>query len=178
MIIGITGKSGSGKSSLSKLVKKFGDNFEYIDFDSIAHQTLDNEEVQNLIKRLLNIKVSSTNRKELANFIFNNQNKTLEVKMVTILMWDKMKEIIDDKIKDSSKNFVFDWILLPETHYFKMCDIKILMVPCNDFIRKKSAVLRDNISSVEMRQRDKAAIKYNESDFDFVIKNNYTLEAL
>ena len=178
MIIGITGKSGAGKSTLSKLIKKFGNNFEYIDFDSIAHQTLDNGEVQNLIKRLLNIKVSSTNRKELANFIFNNQNKTLEVKMVTILMWDKMKEIIEDKIKDNSKNFVFDWILLPETHYFKMCDIKILMVPCNDFIRKKSAVLRDNISSVEMRQRDKAAIKYNETDFDFVIKNNYTLEAL
>lgn len=178
MIIGITGKSGSGKSSLSKLIKKFGDNFEYIDFDSIAHQTLDDEEVQLLIKRILDIKVSSTNRKELANFIFNNQNKTLEVKMVTVLMWDKMKEIIDDKIKDNSKNFVFDWILLPETHYFKMCDIKILMIPCNDFIRKKSAILRDNISSVEMRQRDKAAIKYNESDFDFVIKNNYTLEAL
>ena len=85
-----------------------------------------------------------------------------------------MKEIVDDKIKDNSKNFVFDWILLPVTHYFKMCNIKILVVPCNDFIRKKSAVLRDNISSVEMRQRDKAALKYDENDFDFVIKNNYT----
>ena len=103
MIIGITGKSGAGKSTLSKLIKKFGDNFEYIDFDSIAHQTLDDKEVQDLIKRKLDIEVSSTNRKELANFIFNNQNKTLEVKMVTTLMWDKMKEIIDNKLKDNSK---------------------------------------------------------------------------
>ena len=52
------------------------------------------------------------------------------------------------------------------------------MVPCNDFFRKKCAVLRDNISSVEMRQRDKASIKYDENDFDFVIKNNYRLETL
>lgn len=176
MIIGITGKSGSGKSTLSKLIKKFGDNFEYIDFDSIGHQTLDDKEVQDLIKRKLDIEVSSTDRKELANFIFNNQNKTLEVKMVTTLMWDKMKEIIDDKIKDNSKNFIFDWILLPGTHYFKMCDIKILMVPCNDSLRKKAAVFRDNISLAEMTKRDKAAIKYDESQFDFVIKNNYTME--
>lgn len=178
MIIGITGKSGAGKSTLSKLIKKFGDNFEYIDFDSIAHQTLDDKEVQDLIKLKLDIEVSSTSRKELANFIFNNQNKTLEVKMVTVLMWDKMKELIDDKLKDNSKNFIFDWILLPETHYFKMCDIKILVIPCNDFIRKNRAVLRDNISSVEMRQRDKAAIKYDENRFDFVIKNNYRMEIL
>lgn len=176
MIIGITGKSGSGKSTLSKLIKKFGDNFEYIDFDSIGHQTLDDKEVQDLIKRKLNIGVSSTNRKELANFIFNNQNKTLKVKMITALMWDKMKEIIDDKLKDNSKNFIFDWILLPETHYFKMCDIKVLMVPCNDSLRKKAAVFRDNISLAEMTKRDKAAIKYDESQFDFVIKNNYTME--
>lgn len=177
MIIGITGKSGSGKSTLSKQIKKFGDNFEYIDFDSIGHQTLDDKEVQDLIKRKLDIEVSSTNRKELANFIFNNQNKTLEVKMVTALMWNKMKEIIDEKLKDNSKNFIFDWILLPETHYFKMCNIKVLMVPCNDSLRKKAAVFRDNISLAEMTQRDKAAIKYDESQFDFVIKNNYTMEA-
>ena len=110
MIIGITGKSGAGKSTLSKLIKKFGDNFEYIDFDSIAHQTLDDKEIQDLIKRKLDIEASSTNRKELANFIFNNQNKTLEVKMITILMWGKMKKIIEDKLKDNSKNFIFDWI--------------------------------------------------------------------
>ena len=127
MIIGITGKSGSGKSTLSKLIKKFGDNFEYIDFDSIGHQTLDDKEVQDLIKRKLNIEVSSTNRKELANFIFNNQNKKLEVKMVTTLMWDKMKELIDDKLKDNSKNFIFDWILLPETHYFMIFSEKSVL---------------------------------------------------
>jgi dephospho-CoA kinase len=176
MIIGITGKSGSGKSSLSKLIKKFGDNFEYIDFDSIAHQTLDDKEVQDLIKRKLDIEASSTDRKELANFIFNNQNKTLEVKMVTILMWDKMKEIIDDKLKDISKNFIFDWILLPETHYFKMCDIKILMVPCKEFLRKKYVAIRDNLYTKEVNQRDKAAPSYDLSLFDFVIKNNYSLD--
>lgn len=176
MIIGITGKSGAGKSSLSKLIKKFGDNFEYIDFDSIAHQTLDDKEVQDLIKRKLDIEVSSTDRKELANFIFNNQNKTLEVKMVTVLMWDKMKEIIDNKIQNSSTNFIFDWILLPETHYFKMCDIKILMVPCNEFLRKKYVAIRDNLYTKEVNQRDKAAPGYDLSLFDFVIKNNYSLD--
>lgn len=172
MIIGITGKSGAGKSTLSKLIKKFGANFEYIDFDSIAHQTLDDKEVQDLIKRKLDIEASSTNRKKLADIIFNSQDDP-KTKEVTTLMWIKMKEIIDGKIADKSKNYIFDWILLPKTHYFKMCDIKILMKACNDFVRKIYASKRDNLSTMEMRSREMASIEYNENDFTLVIKNNY-----
>ena len=88
-------------------------------------------------------------------------------------MWIKMKEIIDGKIADKSKNYIFDWILLPKTHYFKMCDIKILMKACNDFVRKIYASKRDNLSTMEMRSREMASIEYNENDFTLVIKNNY-----
>ena len=40
----------------------------------------------------------------------------------------------------------------------------------------RSVIERDKISEVELGLRDSAAIKYNENQFDFVIKNNYTLE--
>ena len=176
MIIGITGKSGVGKSNISKLIKKFGDNFEYIDFDSIGHQTLDDKEVQKVIKERLKIEVSSTNRKKLADLIFNSHKTSFDVALVSTLMWRKMKEIIDEKISDNSKNYAFDWILLPKTHYFEFCDIKILVVPANDKIRKVAVRNRDLLSKKDLKLRDKAAIEYNENDFDFIIKNNYSLD--
>jgi dephospho-CoA kinase len=86
-----------------------------------------------------------------------------------------MKEHVDNILKNN-ENVILDWILLPHTHYFKMCDIKILVNSKTENIRKEKVIERDKISEVELELRDSAAIKYNENQFDFVIKNNYTLE--
>ncbi len=172
MIIGITGRSGSGKSTLSKFLQKFGNSFVYVNFDDIGHKVLDYPEIQEQIKKELDVEVSSTNRKTLAEAIFCCRSN---MKVLSDIMYDKMKEHVDNILKNN-ENVILDWILLPHTHYFKMCDIKILVKPKTENIRKEKVIKRDKISEVELELRDSAAIKYNENQFDFVIKNNYTLE--
>lgn len=39
MLIGITGKSGSGKSTITKIFKEIDTNIQIIDVDKIAHES-------------------------------------------------------------------------------------------------------------------------------------------
>lgn len=173
MIIGITGRSGVGKSSLSKLLQKFGNNFMYVNFDELGHQILDDYEVQEQIKRSLGVEVtSSTNRKALAEKIFCDRSK---MKVLSDIMYDRMKVEVNAILK-TYENVILDWILLPHTSYFRLCDIKILVKPKTDNIRKEKVMKRDGLTEIELAMRDSASIKYNENDFDFVIKNNYSLD--
>jgi len=172
MIIGITGKSGAGKSYLAKLVAEFGLDVEYIDIDEIGHNLLDEYSVASKIQEKLGIKVSSTNRKELADTIFKNRNG--EMKIISDIMWETMRERIGRRIGNSDKkHIVLDWILLPHTDLFKRCDVKILVKPCDEELRKEKVCKRDNITEEKLNLRDSASIKYNEADFDYVVINNY-----
>ena len=60
---------------------------------------------------------------------------------------------------------------MPNTKYFKICDIKILLdIPYEE--RKQRALKRDNISDYEFDLREKASIDYSNEIFDYVVKTN------
>ena len=172
MIIGVTGKSGVGKSTYAKdYADKLG--YFYLDIDTIGHQVLDEPYIQKQIKEKFNINVSSTNRKKLGELVFANRNN--EMKQLADITWDRMKLIIDGYIKSYSNNgIVLDWILLPHTQYFNMCDKKIL-IKCDEELRKKRIIQRDNISEEDLCLRDNASIKYDESVFDNIIYSDITI---
>ena len=172
MIIGITGKSGSGKSTLSKIMSIYGQSFYHIEIDKIGHQVLDIPEIQNQIRATFNIEVSSTNRTELGDLIFNNRNNMAQL---SDIVYYKMKEIIDKEISEH-KNCILDWILLPHTHYFNLCDITILVKPASEETRCNKVCERDKLKTEKLKQRDSASIQYNEQDFDFIITNNYSID--
>ena len=97
------------------------------------------------------------------------------MKQLADITWDRMKLIIDGYIKSYSNNgIVLDWILLPHTQYFNMCDKKIL-IKCDEELRKKRIIQRDNISEEDLRLRDNASIKYDESVFDNIIYSDITI---
>lgn len=165
MIIGVTGKSGVGKTTYAKNhACTLG--YSYINIDEIGHEVLDDPNTRAQIKEKFNIEVSSTNRKKLGELVFSNRNN--EMKQLADIAWEKMKAIIDERIKFSNSGVILDWILLPHTHYFKMCDKKIL-IKLNENERKRRVLLRDNITEEELALRDKASIEYNEADFDTII---------
>ena len=172
MVIGITGKSGSGKSFLSSLIKTYGKDFNYINVDEIGHQVLDDPDIQKLHQSLFpEVHMSSIDRKDLANIVFacRHEQKT---KQLTDAMYEKMQVLIDKEIMKQS-NCIIDWILLPHTKYFKVCDLKILIKPVSNDTRIEHVLKRDNISNSELRLRDSASITYDESEFDYVVTNNY-----
>ncbi len=171
MIIGITGKSGSGKGYVTDKFKEINKNIISIDVDKIGHTVLEKEEIKKSIVVafgdivLINNKIS---RKELGKIVFNSKEKMNLLKKIT---WNTMKEIIDNIIKDNkSKIIILDWALLPNTKYFKRNDFNILVTTSFE-IRQNRAIKRDNISKNKFKEREKASLNYVDYNFKYVIEN-------
>lgn len=169
MIIGLCGKSGSGKSTIAKAIVESKPNAMHYEVDKIGHQVMTIKEVQvEAIKCFGNqITTDGTiNRKKLAEIVFSSRERMEELTNIT---WKHMKAVLDKIIQDSEgKVTILDWILLSATPYFDMCDLKILVdIPYE--IRKKRAMARDNITSEEFDLREQASIEYDVDKFNLVV---------
>ena len=91
---------------------------------------------------------------------------------LTEITWKYMQIEIDKFIsQNKDKIIILDWILLPISKYFDMCDIKILLdIPYE--VRKQRAMKRDNITEEAFALREKASISFDEYTFDYVYKTN------
>lgn len=173
MIIGISGKSGSGKSTLAKeIIELTNGKAIHLDIDKVGHQVLLLPEVKNeLINTFGNsiIKSGEVDRKSLSKIVFDSKD---EMAKLTSITWKHM-QIEIDKFLDTNKDkiILLDWLLLVNTNYFNMCNIKILLdIPYE--VRKERAMNRDKITEAAFDLREKASISFDESDFDYVIKKD------
>lgn len=178
MIIGICGNSGSGKSTLSRIIQNnYKEKGLIINIDEIGHKVLEFDEVKKEISIAFGnevIKENKVNRTKLGDLVFTSRN---EMQKLTDITWKYMQKEIDNIIEENKeKVIILDWILLPITKYFNMCNIKILLdVPYE--IRQKRAIKRDNITKEAFDTREKASIQYKKEDFDYCIKD-YTEETI
>lgn len=175
MIIGITGKSGSGKSTIANIIGGLNKDIKVVHVDDIGHEVLTYKNVIKEMIKAFGLSIIDSNgnidRKKVGELVFNNRHK---MQILTDITWKHMDKIINDIIKNN--NFVIlDWILLPETKYFKMCDVKIL-VDATYEIRKAKAISRDHISEEKFDEREKASIEYDPTIFDYVINNDFIIE--
>ena len=161
MIIGITGKSGSGKSTYAENLSKENGCF-VVHIDDIGHKVLESDYVKNKLIEVF----GTTDRKQIGDLIFTHRHL---YENLTDLVWSDMKKEIDTLL-ETHDNVILDWLLLPHTHYWKMCDKKILVV-ADEEDRKTRVMARDNISAKYLNKRDAAGIDYNSIQFDEIIKN-------
>lgn len=143
-IIGITGKSGSGKSTFASLLSKKL-SCQHIDIDKIGHHALSQPKIINSLcnefgSQILN-EDGSINRKRLGFIVFENSNK---MKILKDLTYVYMQKCLDDILLQDNEFIVLEYILLPLTKYWDICDLKIL-VTANYMQRKKKVIERDNI---------------------------------
>ena len=171
MLITITGASGSGKSSISEFLCSLDKNIVHLNIDTVGHEILDMPEIKKVIseKFNLNIKEDKINRKELGDLVFNNHQN---MKQLSDITWDAMENIIDDFIeKNKDKIIILDWILMPETKYFNVSNINIL-VQANFNSRMKRAITRDGIDESAFKKREQATVDFTRNNFDYIIENN------
>lgn len=173
MIIGISGKSGSGKSTLArKIINKSNNKAIHLDIDKIGHSVLLLPEVKEELTKSFGesiIQKNNIDRKKIGEIVFASRK---EMNKLSDITWKYMQIEIDNFLNiHKNKIIILDWLLLPITKYFAMCDIKIFLdIPYD--VRKQRAMKRDNITKEAFDLREKASINFDESAFDYVIKDD------
>lgn len=176
-LIGITGKTGTGKSTIATTLAQKLDG-QYVDIDKIGHQATS---YPIIAKKLCNVFSNELldsngiiNRKKLGNIVFSDTDK---MQILTDITWEYMEQELDKILLQKQQYFIFDWALLPKVKFWDMCDIKIL-VTSDDAIRKERILARDYISEDYLEKRESATLDYSKLSFDFIFYNDYTKESM
>ena len=155
-IIGITGNSGSGKSTISKLISK---NYEakIIDADKIAKEmTKNNGEYLQAIRQAFGnevIKNNELDRKKLADIVFLNR---AEKEKLDGLTFEHVVEEIKKEL-EANQNLDYQYIILDvpllfESKLDKLCDYTIgVIAPQTEKIKR--ICKRDKLSKEKALQR-------------------------
>ncbi len=171
-LIGVVGKSGSGKSYVCKLLSERL-NATYISFDSISHEVTKTENYKNFIQKLIGSSVfenGQLDRKKLGNIIFKNQELLEKINNFAEL---EMVKIIDAKLKSISQEYIIlDYALLPLMKYYDKCSFKIY-VKADDNVRKARVLERDKISEEYFNLRDNSLNFYDKISYDYLLVNNF-----
>lgn len=172
MIIGICGKSGSGKSKIADdLAKELG--AIVINFDKISHLSTETDTFKNLVKTKISPDVFDQNgnvlRKKLGEIVFQDKEK---LNLINACSEKIMCEIIDKLLEENQKqHIILEYSLLHLMKYFNMCNFKIL-VTAKEAVRCERVMLRDGISEEYFALRENNSPNYIPSLFNTVIENN------
>lgn len=171
-IIGITGGSGAGKTTVSGYFKKY--DAEILDADVLAREVVNAgmpalEEIKN---EWCDVVVNGVlDRKALAKIVFNDERELHKLNTIT------HKYIIDEinkRIRCSQKEiFVIDAIALFESGLSKLCDATICVIADRD-TRIKRIMERDGLTLKEATERINAqkSDDFYKTHSDYVIYNN------
>lgn len=169
MIIGITGRSGAGKSYLSEALVQILDLI-HVDIDKISHEILTFETTKEFLRKEFGNEIfenNSVNRKLLGKIVFSNHEK---LNALNHFCQVEMERKIDEIIQTSNKPIILDYALLCGLKQFEICDIKILLKADID-LRYSRAKSKENITKDYFISRDASLTDFDESKFDFIYEN-------
>lgn len=174
-IIGITGSSGSGKSTITNILAKEL-NAKAIYSDEIVKQM--QKEKTEYYKKIVEVfgteilnEDKEINRKLLAAIIFENREKRNKINELTkIYVLEEIRKQIN---KANAKYVIIDAPLLIETELNKDCDIVIAVI-CNKETKIKRICKRDNISEKEAiaRLNSQKSNEFYTKHADYIVENN------
>lgn len=176
MIIGITGGTGCGKTTLLNLIADRGGLI--LDCDAIYHELLktDKAMLSAIDTRFPGvIEDGSLNRKKLGSIVFADEAALLDLNAITHAA---VKKEVLHHLESSPKLAAIDAIGLFEGGLAELCDVTVAVTaPTEDRVRR--LIARDGIS--ESYARSRIAAQHDESWFrqrcDHVLPNNSSLDA-
>lgn len=178
-IIGITGSSGAGKTTVSRLLNE-KENIEVIDCDEVAKKiTIPGNIYLETIKKELGDKYilsdGNLNRKMLAEAIYTDKEKLEKLNKITFkyVVEEILNEIEKINTQKDIEIIAIDAPLLFESELNKKCDYIISLI-ADEKIKIDRICKRDGITPELARKRLKIQKEdsfYTEKS-DFVIVNN------
>lgn len=179
VVIGLTGNSGCGKSTVASIMAKYG--ALVLDCDKIAHENMEptgcaySEIVDFFGKEILNAD-STINRRALGNIVFNDSEKLKALNKIT---HEKIAQAVKQRIAQADcKCVVVDAPLLIEAGLDEICD-KVWVVTADEEVRVNRIMARDGISRQQvlarfskqtpsnvLREKADLIIDHSENDFE------------
>ena len=176
MIIGITGGTGCGKTTLLNAIQAQGGMV--LDCDKIYHELLvsDTEMLTAIEKRFPGVvEYGALDRKKLGSIVFSDAHALLDLNKITHCA---VKKEVLRRLGSQPKLAAIDAIALFEAELDQLCDVTVAVVaPTEDRVRR--LMLRDGIS--ESYARSRIAAQHDEGWFrekcSHVLENNGELDA-
>jgi dephospho-CoA kinase len=176
-IIGITGQTGAGKSTVCQLLEKRG--YYHLDADEVAHEVVEND--ADVLAALCDAfgndiikNDGSLSRPKLAARAFRNKQTAEKLDGICYpAVIKKIKRIIKQKAKQNFNGVLIDAIGLYESGADKLCDFTVFVTADREK-RLERIITRDGITraAAEKRidaQKDDA---YYKQKADYTVKNN------
>ncbi len=187
LFIGITGNFGTGKTTVCKIIERFG--YPVIYSDLLARQLMENnQELKNKIIETFGenafLKDGHLNRKWLADLVFANspESETLLAKLNSIVhpfVLDETEKIINKLISEGNLIIFFESALIFEAGIQKLFDYIILVDSKKEKILERLGNHQKlTQEEIERRLKNQIPAKEKTNLVDFVIQNNGTLDDL
>ncbi|MBQ3119198.1 MAG: dephospho-CoA kinase [Clostridia bacterium] len=170
-IIGVTGGTGGGKTTVTNILKSFGARI--VDADVIARQVVASgcPALSEIAARWDVMENGVLNRKALAEIVFNDEAELHKLNSI-------VHKYVIDEIKSQLANctdeiFVIDAIALFESGLSDMCDITVAVIADRN-VRCKRIMARDNLTEEEawMRINAQKNDEFYINNADVAICNN------
>ena len=173
MIIGITGGTGCGKTTLLKVIAEKGGLI--LDCDAIYHQLLTTD--ASLLKAIENrfpgtVEDGQLQRKKLGSVVFSDESALLDLNKIT---HSAIKEEVLRRLESRPKLAAIDAIALFEGGLAELCGVTVAVTAPAE-VRVQRLMKRDSIS--ENYARSRIAAQHDEAWFrqrcDWILENNGT----
>ena len=179
-IIGITGNSGSGKTTVANILKDMGGHA--IDADTVAHGVMDvGKPAYKKIISAFGDEILDTcgkiDRAKLAKIVFNDVKRRTQLEKIVHPMI--MDEILAELEQSDAPIVAVDAVLLVEGGLHHHCDA-IWLITAQEEKRLRRITTRDNLSSeaAEARMRNQRDTTHISELAQAVIKNDGDLSFL
>ena len=175
-ITGLTGHSGSGKTTVAKIMSELG--FYHIDCDKTVHKVYTNKDVLNRIASEFGndyLIDGNLNRKKLGALVFSDE-KAYQ-KLMSLIHDDIINAIEAEIISNSDKHILLDAPTLFEFGMQGRCDRIVGVISSNTIER---ICKRDDISEKEAKARleNQNSTDFFKKNCDIIIENDGDLESL
>lgn len=147
MLVGITGRTGSGKNYISAILEKRG--WQVMDLDTVCHD-LYRRKSDDLIRLF-----GTTDRATISRMVFDNKNLLRALESV---LYPSLSDIVQEASKKASgegKILAINGSLLKRAALDKSCDL-IIYVDAPAETRRIRAMRRDGIAAGKFTARDRA----------------------
>ncbi|WMJ83880.1 dephospho-CoA kinase [Oscillospiraceae bacterium LTW-04] len=155
-VIGLTGQTGAGKSSVSKIIRSQG--ITVIDCDAVSREVVANEKgcladmALEFSIAILNMD-GTLNRKKLAEIVFGDSKK---LERLNTLIFPYIRSYLKDKIEQleaqGKRVVILDAPTLFESGIDADCD-SVIAVIAPEALRLNRIVVRDHLTDEEARRR-------------------------